>query len=290
MRIFLPLAIATMMLSLGLGLTVADFTRLLRHPKAFVCGFTGQLLLAPLATFALITIFGLSGKIAVGFMLLSACPGGGVSNIITKFGQGDVALSVSLTSVSSLLSMLTIPLVLNWSIGYFMGDIAFVFQQSAIVMTTFIICAGPILLGMFIRGISAEKAENWGAILTKVSAGFLLIIIIAAVTVSWPLFIENLWFLGGMLTALGLTLATIGYILPAALGLGSRCARTISIEVGIQNGALGISIAALLSNGASEIGDYALASALYGVMMYFFIIPLAYIFRITAVRESGVSD
>ncbi len=280
-HVFLPMCIAIMMLSLGLGLTIRDFTRVVQYPKAFLTGLACQFLLAPLMAFGVIQIFGLSGGIAVGFMLLAACPGGAVSNLITKFGRGNVALSVSLTSVSSLMCAVTIPLVLSFAIGFFMADQGGPFDVGRIATNAAIVCVVPICIGILIRHRSVALADRLGQLFAKVSALLLAVIIIAAVAGNISLFLDNVWVLGGALVSLIVVMVGAGYAVSRAAGLGQQNARTISIETGIQNGAFGISVAGMLAQGTAGFSDYALASALYGVMMYFFILPLAWYYRRT---------
>lgn len=284
--VFLPLAIMTMMLSLGLSLTVRDFGWLFRRPKVLFCGIAGQFIVAPLIGFAIISAFGLSGPMAVGFMLLAACPGGGVSNLMAKLARGDVALSVCLTSISSLLCAFSIPFVLHLAMRHFIGDTPATIQMSDITVKASFVCIAPIILGMILHWRAPKIARRWAKALTRLSAVLLGIIIIGAVAGSWSLFVENMWTLGGSLVAMGGALIAFGYLGASMLGLGPLAARTIAIEAGIQNGAMGIAVAALLSQTTSGFSDFAIASALYGVLMYFLVIPMAIAFRLASRDQS----
>lgn len=280
-QILLPLTIAIMMLSLGLGLSPAHFAQIAHCPKAFWSGLLMQIFTGPCVAFVVVTAFNLAGGIAVGFMILGACPGGGVSNLITKFGRGNVALSVALTAASTLSCALTVPLIVGWSIVYFMDDTRTLasIPMNDIVVRTFLTCIVPIGLGLTARAILPRFAVPAEEILTKVSAVLLALIIIGAIAASWTLFIDYAWLLGAALISMGAALTCVGFLMSYFLNLPPECARTISIELGIQNGAFGIAIAALLHTGGTGFGDSALASALYGVLMYFFIVPLALWYR-----------
>lgn len=275
----LPLTLALMMLSLGLGLTPTHFKQIVQRPKSFWSGFSAQIVLAPLVAFSIVTIFGLTGSVAVGFMILGACPGGGVSNLISKLGRGNVALSVTLTATSTLTCVLTMPIVVIWSVAYFTDESVQNFAITDIVLRNLFVCIVPILLGLMVRIAQPNLAVCAEKVLTKVSAVLLAAIIIAAVASSWALFVAHLWHLGAALVLMALSLAGLGFAVSRLFKLDPPCARTISIELGIQNGAFGIAVAALLHTDVSGFGESALASALYGVLMYFFIIPLAFWYR-----------
>ncbi len=278
-HIFLPIAVGLMMLSLGLGLTIGDFKRVILWPKAFLVGLACQILLFPLVAFAVIKTFDITGSIAVGIMLLAACPGGSTSNLFTKFARGNVALSISLTSVSTLLSVVTISLVLKWSEYYFLGSDSIFLNISTIAIRAFLLTALPIMVGILIRHRRPDLAQRAEQFLTKVAATLLVIIIVGAVIANWAPFIENLWLLGGALTTLFVSLVAISLAVPLMLGLDMHHAKTISIEIGVQNGALGITVATLLTHGTTGFNDYSLASAIYGVLVYFTIIPVVLWYR-----------
>lgn len=278
-HIFLPLAVGIIMLSLGLGLTIRDFTRIVRWPKAFFVGLACQITLLPVAAFCIIKAFGITGGVAVGVMLLASCPGGNVSNLFTKFARGNVALSISLTAISSLLSVITIPVVLKWSESHFLQSDTIFLDLTGVASRAFLLSVLPIIIGVSLRHLRPAFADKAGRVLTKVAVALLAIIIIGAVIGNWQPFIENLWLLGTSMVTLFFLLTGIGLILPLALGLDLNDAKTISIEAGIQNGALGITVATLLTQTMSGFNDYSLASAIYGVLVYFTITPLVLWYR-----------
>ncbi len=278
-RVFLPASVGIIMLSLGLGLSIKDFTRIARWPKSFFVGLACQTIMIPVISFGVVKAFGITGSIAVGVMLLAACPGGNTSNLFTKFARGDVALSISMTSVSSLLSVITVPVVVKWSEYYFVENTAVFLDLRGIALRAFLLSVLPISIGIFLRHVATPFADRAGAVLTKVSIGLLLMIVTGAVVGNWTSFMENLQLLGGSLTVLFFLLTALGFLVPLALGCDRRHAKTISIETGVQNGALGITVATLLTYNAAGFNDYALASAIYGVLVYFAICPVLVWFR-----------
>lgn len=278
-RVFLPIAVGIIMLSVGLGLTTKDFTRIIRWPKSFFVGLACQILLFPLVAFGIVLIFGLSGSIAVGVMLLASCPGGNTSNLFTKFAHGNVALSVSLTAVSSLLSVATVPIIVKWAELYFMNSSTVFLDLRGIALRASLLTMLPVTIGMAIRHFSPTFANKAAIVTSRLSILLLLVIIIGAVIGNWGPFVENLLLLGGVLTSLFFLLTLLSLIIPLALGVGKDNAKTISIETGVQNGALGITVAALLTHGAPGFNDFSLASAIYGVLVYFAIFPVIVWYR-----------
>ena len=275
----LPLSLAFIMFSLGVGLTVGDFTRVLSRPLAFGVGAFCQIVLLPLVAFALAKVFGLSGAVAVGFMILSLCPGGVTSNVISKLAKADVALSVSLTAVISLVAMLTVPLLLAWSVAQFEGadapqvDIAAIAVQMALISTV------PILIGMAFRAFAtnaAARAEPW---IVRIANVLFTLLVIAAIASNWGVFLENLPSLGPALVALCAVMLILGFVVPRMLGLSQFSSKTISVESGIQNAAMGITVAGLLTVGAEGFTAYSIPPAVYGVLMYFVAVPAVLWFR-----------
>ncbi|MEP6018078.1 MAG: bile acid:sodium symporter family protein [Paracoccaceae bacterium] len=278
-NVVLPLSLAIIMFSLGLGLTFADFTRVLTRPKAFTLGAVAQIAVLPLAAFIVIQVFGLGGEIAVGFMLLSICPGGVTSNMISKLAKGDVALSVTLTAIVSLLSLLTVPALAAWSLHHFMGDLAPPISVRELTIAVFLITTVPVLLGLLIRQLVPSIADKIEPLLSRVAAVLFGIIIVAAVAGNWTIFTENLITLGPALILLNVSLLLLGFALASGLGLTWGERKTISLEVGIQNATLGIALAALISGTTQGFSTVALPSAVYGITMYLCALPFVAWFR-----------
>lgn len=278
-NVVLPLSLAIIMLSLGVGLTFADFARVLRTPKAFAIGAVAQIILLPLVTYGIVRAFGLGPEIAVGFMLLSFCPGGVTSNMITRLSRGDVALSVSLTAVISLLSILTVPALAAWSVVHFMSDAAPDVSVTGLAISVFVIVTLPVLIGVLIRHFAPQFAIRIEPFLSRLATLLFLIIVVAALAANWDIFVGNLGSLGPALVVLNAVLLLIGLALARAAALPWDQAKTISVETGIQNATLGITLAALISGQADGFSAMALPSGVYGILMYLVAAPFVAWFR-----------
>ncbi|CUH47099.1 bile acid:sodium symporter family protein [Ruegeria atlantica] len=275
----LPLSLAIIMLSLGVGLEVADFRRVLSRRYPFAIGALCQVVLLPVAAFVTVTLFALPPEIAVGFMILSFCPGGVTSNILSKLAKGDVALSVSLTAVISLLSMVTVPFLAAWSVNYFMGDAAPEVSISGLAIVMFLITTLPVALGVTLRSFATDFAKRIEPALSKLATVLFVLIVLAALAGNWQLFVDNLGVMGAGLITLNVALLLIGLGLARAANLSWNESKTVSIETGIQNSTLGITLAALITATESGFSPLALPSAVYGITMYVVALPFILWFR-----------
>jgi BASS family bile acid:Na+ symporter len=275
----LPLSLAIIMLSLGIGLEIADFRRVLSRRYPFAIGAVCQVVLLPLAAFATVKLFALPPEIAVGFMILSFCPGGVTSNILSKLAKGDVALSVSLTAVISLLSMLTVPILAAWSINHFMGDEAPEVSITGLAIAMFLITTLPVAIGVSIRHFATGFANRIEAGLSRLATGLFVLVVLAALAANWQLFTDNLGIMGAGLISLNLALLLIGLGLARIANLSWNEAKTVAIETGIQNSTLGITLAALITGTQSGFSPLALPSAVYGITMYAVALPFILWFR-----------
>ncbi len=277
--LFLPLSLAFIMFSLGLGLTVPDFARVALAPKAFVAGFGAQVVALPIVAYLLCLAFGLSGEIALGVMILSICPGGVTSNMMTRLAGGDVALSISLTGVVSLLAVLTAPpLVALWA-QVFMGETAPPVNVTTLALSMAAITAVPVILGMIVRrfaGSAADGLERWANVLATL---LFVVIVVGALAVNWDAFIANLPRLGPLLALMVAVLFAIGWAAGAALSLGARARAALSVEAGIQNGTLGITIGALITATGEALPVLSIPSAVYGILMYVVGVPIVLALR-----------
>ncbi|MEL7131162.1 MAG: bile acid:sodium symporter family protein [Pseudomonadota bacterium] len=278
-NVVLPLSLAIIMLSLGIGLTFADFGRVLRTPKAFAIGAVAQVLLLPAVTYVIVRAFDLPPVIAVGFMLLSFCPGGVTSNMIARLSQADVALSVSLTAVISLLSILTVPILAAWSVVHFMGDAAPDVSVAELAVSVFVIVTLPVLIGVLVRRYASGFAIRIEPFLSRLATFLFIIIVIAALAANWNIFIGNLGTLGPALVVLNVVLLLIGLVLARLAALPWDQSKTISVETGIQNATLGITLAALISGQTDGFSAMALPSGVYGILMYVVAAPFVVWFR-----------
>ena len=271
--VFLPLSLAMIMFTLGLGLTLADFARVVQRSRVFIVGALCQVILIPLIAYSVILVFGITGEIAAGIMLLSFCPGGVTTNAVAKFANGDVALSVSLTAVISLISIVTVPFLVAWSVGHFMGAEVPEISVTSLAIAMVLITTLPVSIGMLIRGLVPTVADQIERKLSIVTAVLFIVIILAAIAANWELFTTNFALLGGALITLNVIAMVSGLLIATVLGFAWKERKTISIEVGIQNGTLGITIAPLIIVGASGLPTLALPSAVYSVVMYLTALP-----------------
>lgn len=263
------------MFSLGLGLTPTDFTRILRRPKAFFVGSLHQLIILPVVAYILILAFGVKGEIAVGIMILAACPGGAVSNIVSKLAGWDVALSITLTATLSLFSIFTVPLILEISIHQFMGSAAPDIKIISTVLTMFMLTVVPITLALILRLYQPQKVGLLEPIFSKVAIAFFVIIIIGAMTTNWGLIVQNVAQIGMILATLIILITFIAVYVPMKFGCSDKEAKTISIETSIQNAPLGLAVASIIVAGQDIVGPYAMPSATYAVVWYLIMVPLA---------------
>ncbi|WP_170466420.1 bile acid:sodium symporter family protein [Ruegeria arenilitoris] len=275
----LPISLAIIMLSLGVGLEVADFRRVLNRRYPFAIGAVCQVVLLPVVAFITVKLFALPPEIAVGFMILSFCPGGVTSNILSKLAKGDVALSVSLTAVISLLSMVTVPFLAAWSVNHFMGDAAPEVSIAGLAIAMFLITTLPVALGVTLRSFATDFAKRIEPTLSKIATVLFVLIVVAALAGNWQLFVDNLGVMGAGLISLNIALLLIGLGLARVAKLSWQESKTVSIETGIQNSTLGITLAALITATESGFSPLALPSAVYGITMYVVALPFILWFR-----------
>ena len=262
----LPLAVVIIMFSLGLGLTPSDFRRIVERPKAFCIGAVNQIILLPIIAYIIILIFGFTAETAVGIMILSACPGGAASNVITKLANWDVALSVTLTAAFSLTCVLTIPVVLSFAVTHFMDAAAPDVDIASTAVTTFLLTALPIALGVSMRTAAPGMTAAISPTLSKVAVVLFVGVIAGAIASNWQVVTDNFAQLGMGLFALVAALSVIGFVVSRSLGTSDPEAKTIAIETGVQNGALALAIAGLIVANGPPFNAYAIPAALYSVV------------------------
>lgn len=265
--IFLPLALFIIMLGMGLGLTIADFKRILVDPKAVILGLIAQLVLLPFVGFVLISFFSPEPEIAVGVMILAACPGGPTSNLMTYLAKGNVALSITLTAISSLITVFTIPLVVNLAMRTFLGaESALQLPLVETIIQIAVITLIPVSLGMVLHNKApkfAASVETW----VKWLSLFFLGLIIAGLLVKERANVVDFFVqVGGITFALMVVSMSLGYAIATLAQLDKRSATSITIEVGIQNGTLAIAIA----SAANFLNNptMAIPAAIYALLMF----------------------
>ncbi len=264
-QVFLPISLAVIMFGMGLSLTPADFKRILVYPKAVAVGLFSQLILLPIIAFGLCKLFNLSPELSVGIMILAACPGGATSNLITHLGNGDTALSVTLTAFSSIITVFTIPIIVNFSILHFIPNGSE--QQLSVigtVVSVLVITIIPVFLGMLLLQKIPKIASKLDQPFRKVSALFFVLIVLAAILKERANIVDYFVQAGPVALVLNIGTLAIGFGLAKAFGINEKQSRTISIEAGIQNGTLGITIAAtIIGNSVMTI-----PSVIYGLLMF----------------------
>jgi BASS family bile acid:Na+ symporter len=265
--VFLPLALGVIMLGLGLSLTLADFKRVVVYPRAVLVGLTCQMLLLPLVCYGLAVAFALPPELAVGLMLLAASPGGATANLYSHLAKGDVALNITLTAVNSLLSLATLPLIVNFSLAAFMGEGKTLPLQFDKVMQVFALVLIPVSIGMTVRARKPELATRLDRPVRILSAVFLLLVITATIVKERAMIVDAFKAVGLAALAFNLASMGVGYFVPRLLRLDRRQAIAIGMEIGIHNGTLAIAIASgptLLNN-----GTMAIPPAIYSLIMFF---------------------
>ena len=260
-----PIALALIMLGLGLGLTTQDFVRVLKQPKDFLVGFTSQLIILPIVAFILIKILGTSPEIALGVMIIAAAPGGITSNVLTKFAKGDVALSVSLTAVISIISIITVPLIVFTSADLL--GVSFANENINITGTALkmaLVVAVPVILGMIIRKFADNFIGSKTSIIDKITGILFLIVFIAIWVEEKDNIFNYLAEAGIVVLSLNIAMMLIAYYLAKTFASGMEQIKCISLECGLQNGTLAVFVATEIS---SEI-VYMIPTAAYALIMY----------------------
>ena len=281
--VVLPLTLAFIMFSLGYGLTLADFRRVLQMPRAVLAGLGLQLIAVPLVAYLMLFAFDLPPALAFGVMLISFCPGGVTSNILTKLSGGTVALSITLTAITSLLSVLTVPVLVAWAANRFLGESAPEIDVTSIAVSMFAITVVPVLLGLLARFAApamADRSEPW---VSRIAVVFFVVIVLAALATNWTLFVTHIGTLGPLLILLNAVLLVLGMLAARGLGLSGGDGLCISIEMGVQNAALGIAVAGILAQ-TGGIPDFAVPAGLYGITMYLVTIPGMFLLRVIFAR------
>ncbi len=262
--VILPLALAFIMFSLGLGLTVDDFARVARRPKDFIIGALSQIVLLPVVAFALVSVWSLPSELALGLMIIAAAPGGVTSNILTAFARGDVALSISLTAVISLLSVVTIPIVVVFAYTQLVGGDAGDISVTQTAISVFLIVTVPVLLGLAMRHFAEGFSIRFEPIARQVSALLFVLVLAGAIFQERANIVEYFAQAGLITLVLNLLMMVLAYLLARVFASGIKQRIAISIECGLQNGTLAIAVATLLFGG----GLAAVPAATYSLIMF----------------------
>ena len=263
-NVLLPVALGVIMLGLGLSLTIADFTRVVRFPKAVIIGLTIQMLVLTVVCFGICVWFRLPAELAVGMMLLAAAPGGASANIYSHLARGDVALNITLTAINSLLALFALPFIIGFSLQYFMGADQTIPPPFRKILEVGMIILIPVAIGMVLRNQYAAFAAKMEKPIRVFSIVLLFLLVIAAVSQQWEVLAKNFAIVGLACLAFNLISMMVGYFVPLAAKLSEKQAIAIAMEIGIHNGTLAIFIALnVLGNGAMAI-----PAAIYSLIMF----------------------
>ncbi len=271
----LPVALGIIMLGLGLSLTIADFTRVLKQPKAVLVALVCQLLILPVICFGLVLLFQLPPVLAVGMMMLAASPGGTTANLYSHLFRGDIALNISLTAVNSVIAVITLPLITNFAIMYFQPFDDQLGLQWAKALEVFAIVLLPVALGMLIRRFWPKFADGMDRPVRIASVVILVVVIAGAVASNWELLAANFAGLALITILFCLISLAIGFWVPRMLKIGKRESIATSFEIGIHNATLAIVIAQSVL-GSTELS---LPAAVYGVLMFFVAFAFGFLIR-----------
>ena len=260
-----PICLAIIMFGLGLGLTISDFTRVIKRPKDFLVGLICQVILLPIIAFVLIKILNVQPALALGVMIIAAAPGGVTSNILTKFANGDVALSVSLTAIISLLSILTVPYIVIKSadlldINYLSKEISI----SGISIKMFLVVTLPVVIGMLIRRFAQNFIIKRTALIEKISLTLFIIVFISIYLEEWDNLIIYISKAGIITLILNVTMMVLGFYVAKIFASGIEQRKCISLECGLQNGTLAVFV-------STQIFDdiiYLIPTASYALIMF----------------------
>ena len=276
--VILPLALAFIMFVLGLGLTGSDFLRVIKQPRDFFVGAISQIVLLPIIAFFLVKIWPIAPELAIGVMVIAAAPGGVTSNLLTHFVKGDVALSISLTAIISLLCVITIPFIILTSVELLSGtNITQDISLLSMSRDMFLIVTVPVLLGMLLRRLSSEVAIKFEPVAKKISIILFVLVLLGAIVAERENVISYFAQAGLITLALNIIMMIAAYFVAQLLGTGVKQKKCITIECGLQNGTLAIFVATSIFGG----GMYVIPAATYSLIMFATSLIFVYLFRKT---------
>ena len=276
--VILPLALAFIMFVLGLGLTGSDFLRVIKQPRDFFVGAISQIVLLPIIAFFLVKIWSIAPELAIGVMIIAAAPGGVTSNLLTHFVKGDVALSISLTAIISLLCVITIPFIVLTSAELLSNsNITQDVSLSSMSRDMFLIVTVPVILGMLLRRFASGAALKFEPIAKKVSIVLFVIVLLGAIVAERENVISYFAQAGSITFALNVIMMITAYFVAQLLGTGVKQKKSITIECGLQNGTLAIFVATSIFGG----GMYVIPAATYSLIMFVTSLIFLYLFRKT---------
>ena len=263
--IFLPIALAFIMFALGLGLTGADFLRVIKQPKDFFVGAISQIILLPVIAFVLVKIWPISPELAIGVMIIAAAPGGVTSNILTSFARGDVALSISLTAIISLLSVITVPFIIVTSLGLLGSEnVSQNISLTSMAISMFLIVTVPVIIGVIFRRFASNAAIKFEPIAKKISIVLFIIVLLGAILAEKDNIVSYFADAGLITLVLNVVMMIVAFYVAKLLGTGNAQKKCIAIECGLQNGTLAIFVGTTLFGG----GAFVIPAATYSLIMF----------------------
>ena len=264
-NVILPVALAFIMFSLGLGLTLSDFFRVFKQPGDFLLGFVCQVFLLPLVALALVIAWGLPPELGIGVMIIAAAPGGVTSNLLTSYARGDVALSISLTAVVSVVGVITVPAVVLLSYPVIMGDAAgFPISVSNLAFKVFLIVTVPVLAGLGVRHFFSSLAIRFGQTAKRISTVLFVLVLVGAIAKERDNIVEYFAQAGLITLVLNIAMMALAYFVARFLASGVQQRIAISIECGLQNGTLAIAVAVAVFGGGLAV----IPAATYSLIMF----------------------
>ena len=274
-----PIALALIMLALGLGLSVDDFSRVLRQPKDFLVGLLCQLILLPIIAFILVKIYNPPLELALGVMIIAAAPGGVTSNVLTKFSNGDVALSISLTAIISLISIISVPLIIFQSADL-LGVTGFNenISMAGIAMKMFLVVTVPVILGMLIRKFATNFIVSKTKMIQRISIGLFVIVFLSIWVEEWDKVISFITRAGVITLTLNIVMMLVGFYVAKSLIKGMAQRKCISLECGLQNGTLAVFVATQLVDDIV----YLVPTAAYALIM--FVTSIIFVFIVKDIK------
>ena len=276
--VILPLSLAFIMFVLGLGLTGSDFLRVIKQPRDFFIGALSQIILLPVVAFILVKIWPIAPELAIGVMIIAAAPGGVTSNLLTSFAKGDVALSISLTAIISLLCVITIPFVVLTSVGL-LSDSNITENISLISMSRdmFLIVTVPVVLGMLLRKFASELALKFEPMARKISIVLFVLVLLGAIAAERENVVSYFAQAGLITLVLNIVMMVVAYCIAQLFASGTKQKKCITIECGLQNGTLAIFVATSIFGG----GMYVIPAATYSLIMFATSLIFVYLVRKT---------
>jgi len=261
-----PIGLALIMLGLGLNLTIKDFLRVIKTPKDFFVGFICQLILLPIVAFILIKLLNTPPELATGVMLIAAAPGGVTSNVLTKFANGDVALSISLTAIISLISIISVPLIVFNSIDLLgINNISKDISMLTISLKMFFVVTVPVIIGMLFKHFAKDFVKNKGLIIQRISVLLFVLVFIAIYIEEWENIVSFISRAGLIALILNITMMIIGFYAAKLFASGVAQQRCISLECGLQNGTLAAFVGTQIFDGSSMV--FIVPAAAYALIM-----------------------